>query len=121
MKREVSDESLDQQRDSVDDSSSTSGVTKPQGHPASLSTSALLFDAIKARRKQSVKRADSSDCGSGGSTAINAVKTSKPMDLMAAIRARKRAQSNASAEDSVASTTIVNSPNASTGDAAKSA
>ncbi|EGZ04489.1 hypothetical protein PHYSODRAFT_536295 [Phytophthora sojae] len=96
-------------------------LSPPQGHPASLSTSALLFDAIKARRKQSVKRADSSDCGSGGSTAINAVKTSKPMDLMAAIRARKRAQSNASAEDSVASTTIVNSPNASTGDAAKSA
>ncbi|POM68519.1 1-phosphatidylinositol-3-phosphate 5-kinase [Phytophthora palmivora] len=74
-----------------------------RGLPAALPTSALLFDAIKARRKQNCKRTGSNDssvkkCES--STPVS--QPSKPLDLMAAIRARKRAQSN---EHSVATET----------------
>ncbi|KAG1692698.1 hypothetical protein DVH05_025176 [Phytophthora capsici] len=49
--------------------------------------SALLFDAIKARRKQNGKHVSETKCET-------VPKATKPLDLMAAIRARKPAQSN---------------------------
>ncbi|KAE9046673.1 hypothetical protein PR002_g1527 [Phytophthora rubi] len=127
MKRAVRDGSCEgsiQQRISTDDrpsNSSPADTIKPQGPAASLPTSALLFDAIKARRKQSGKRPDDSVDLKNVDSVVNAPKPSKPMGLMAAIRARKRAQSNMSAEDSSAPTATVASPNTCNADAAKSA
>ncbi|RLN14814.1 hypothetical protein BBJ28_00016266 [Nothophytophthora sp. Chile5] len=67
--------------------------------PAVLPTSALLFDAIKARRKQNDRR--QSGKASNGATnektpapALPTPSVAKPMDLMAAIRSRKCEQSN---------------------------
>ncbi|KAG7383591.1 hypothetical protein PHYPSEUDO_003517 [Phytophthora pseudosyringae] len=95
MKRPLSDssdEETDRQRSS--NSSPETANTPPR---TALPTSALLFDAIKARRKQTGKRVSASD---STAKAIETSTASKPLDLMAAIRARKRAQSSMTAEDS---------------------
>ncbi|ETO61042.1 hypothetical protein F444_20850 [Phytophthora nicotianae P1976] len=60
---------------------------------AALPTSALLFDAIKARRKQNSKRFSTRDSIAKNESPTETSQPSKPLDLMAAIRARKRAQS----------------------------
>ncbi|KAL3666100.1 hypothetical protein V7S43_008892 [Phytophthora oleae] len=70
-----------QQRLSSDSSSPQSVLNQLPSPP----TSALLFDAIKARRKQNGKRVSESKI----ETVSEAPKASKPLDLMAAIRARK--------------------------------
>ncbi|KUF91991.1 1-phosphatidylinositol 3-phosphate 5-kinase FAB1 [Phytophthora nicotianae] len=60
---------------------------------AALPTSALLFDAIKARRKQNSKLFSTRDSIAKNESPTETSQPSKPLDLMAAIRARKRAQS----------------------------
>ncbi|GMF13880.1 unnamed protein product [Phytophthora lilii] len=68
-----------------------------------LPTSALLFDAIKARRKQHTKHEDMNDCCVDSNQVDSPPpQASRPMDLMAAIRARKRAQSNSSVGETAA-------------------
>ncbi|KAF4127281.1 FYVE zinc finger domain-containing protein [Phytophthora infestans] len=62
--------------------------------PAALPTSAPLFDAIKARRKQKNQRVSTRDSFANKiESPMETPRASKPLDLMAAIRARKRAQS----------------------------
>ncbi|RLN71241.1 hypothetical protein BBJ28_00007022 [Nothophytophthora sp. Chile5] len=96
--------------------------------PAVLPTSALLFDAIKARRKQNGRRQSGkvSNDATNGKIPAPALPTSsvvKPMDLMAAIRSRKCEQSNDSTDvvDLAASLVAPALQESSKTDAAKSA
>ncbi|KAG3030545.1 hypothetical protein PC128_g6269 [Phytophthora cactorum] len=88
LKRKVSHNSTDQQL------LSSSSPQTLGNRPAALPTSALLFDAIKARRKQNGKRVSTRDSFAKNEDLTEAPQPSKPLDLMAAIRAQKRAQSN---------------------------
>ncbi|KAL4161406.1 hypothetical protein PRNP1_001960 [Phytophthora ramorum] len=103
---ETMSERNDQQRTSSDGGSPhplRTGNSPPRGVSAALPTSALLFDAIKARRKQNGKRASADDSSvKKTEPPAKTAQSSKPFDLMAAIRARKRAQSNTAEEDSAA-------------------
>jgi hypothetical protein len=69
-----------------------------EGKQQALPTSASLFDAIKARRKQNRSRAGSTDCSADSTPAPKSAQPHKAMDLMAAIRSRKRVQSTATAD-----------------------
>ncbi|KAK1935070.1 1-phosphatidylinositol 3-phosphate 5-kinase FAB1 [Phytophthora citrophthora] len=69
---------------------SSENLSQPVQNQPPAPPSALLFDAIKARRKHNGKRVSESKRGS----THEAQKANKPLDLMAAIRARKPVQSN---------------------------
>lgn len=109
MKKTESDnEDTDQRRSSNDVSSARTVNNQPRGLPDALPTSALLFDAIKARRKQNGKRTSANDSNTKkNESPTEAPQPSKPLDLMAAIRGQKRAQSNSSVEDSAVPATHV--------------
>ncbi|GMF39488.1 unnamed protein product [Phytophthora fragariaefolia] len=105
MKRGVRDGSIDvcaQHRVSVDDNSSIPFAVESieQGN----CTSALLFDAIKARRKHISKQSEANGNGVDRKTGGPITKPGRPINLMAAIRARKRTQSNSTAENTSATT-----------------